>query len=85
MTPLLNDKWLKWKSEFGSRNNDVIFNTLSMRFPRDIQSYLYRNQMEIKIKSSTERFGYVDREVVVSMVTNNIWSTEEELGENKFT
>ena len=85
MTPLLNGKWLKWKSEFGSRNNDVIFNTLSMRYPRDIQAYVCRNQMEIKIKSSTERFGYVHWEVVVSMVTNHIWSTEEELGLNKFT
>lgn len=35
--------------------------------------------MEIEIKISSERLGYVDREEVGSMATNNIWSTTEAL------
>ena len=41
--------------------------------------------MEIKIKISSERLGYVDREEVGSMATNNIWSITEALVINHFT
>ena len=55
----------------------TVFNILSMS--------MCRNQMQIEIKSSSERLGSVDREEVGSMVTNNIWSTAEALVINQFT
>lgn len=33
MTLEMNDKLTKWKSEFGSRDDDLILDTWYMRFP----------------------------------------------------
>lgn len=39
MTLELNDKLTKWKSEFG-RDDDLILDTLYMRFPWDLHKHM---------------------------------------------
>lgn len=40
MTLALNDKLTKWKSEFGTRDDDLILDTLYMRFPWDLHKHM---------------------------------------------
>lgn len=53
--------------------NDLILDTMCLRFPWGVPAYVCRNHMEIEIKNPGAWVCGMGSGRVVSMATNNMW------------